>query len=459
MPRLYFLSLCLLLGLGHLHAQRAFRTTSALFGDLKARQIGPAVMSGRVTSLTAHPDNPEIAYIGTAGGGLWKTISSGGQLRPVFDEHTQSIGAVAVAPSQPNVVWVGTGEPWVRNSVSVGTGVYKSTDEGRNWRSMGLEQTERIADIIVHPTNPDIVYVAALGHLWDANEERGIFKTTDGGQSWEKVLYIDENTGAADLSLDVNDPDVLYAAMWSFRRRPWTFDSGFTGKSGLYKTKDGGANWQKLTNGLPEETLGRIAVAVAPSNSQTVYASVETGSEKTKGFYRSNDAGASWEMTDQSFNTYVRPFYFSELAIDPQNDSIVAKCGLFGIISEDAGKSFRPFDQLAHPDFHDIWINPHNGKHIRIATDGGVYESLDRGVTFKMWQNLPVSQFYHVSIDMANPYRIYGGLQDNGSWFGPSRSIGGITNADWQKTYGGDGFYSFRHPKLENIVFSEYQGG
>lgn len=445
--------------IGTLSAQSEFITKTALFGDLAARQIGPAVMSGRVSCIAVDPVNHEVMYIGAAGGGIWKTESAGGTLRPVFDDHTQSIGSIAIATSNPKIVWVGTGEPWPRNSVSIGTGVYKSTDAGQSWKAMGLENTERIADVIVHPTNPDIVYVAALGHLWNANEERGVFKTTDGGTSWKKVLYLDENTGAADLSLDVNNPEVLYAAMWSFRRRPWTFDSGFTGTSGLYKTTDGGANWKELKNGIPAEKLGRIAVAVAPSNSNTVYATIETGTEKTKGFYRSTDAGASWKMTDQNFNTYVRPFYFSDLEIDPSNDSIVAKCGLNGIISETAGESFRTMDPAAHSDFHDVWISPTNGKHIRIATDGGVYESFDRGATFKMWNNLPVSQFYHVSVDMAKPYRVYGGLQDNGSWFAPSQSPGGITNANWQKTYGGDGFYSFRHPTQTNIVFSEYQGG
>lgn len=454
-----FLCLSVLISPQLLTAQDDFKTTTAMFGNLKARQIGPAVMSGRVSCLAVVPGEPEIAYIGAAGGGVWKTVSAGGQVRPIFDDHTQSIGAIAIAPSETETVWVGTGEPWPRNSVSIGTGLYKSTDGGEHWRPMGLDDSERIADIVIHPTNPDIVYVAALGHLWDSNEERGVFKTTDGGQSWEKVLYIDEHTGAADLSLDVNNPEVLYTAMWSFRRRPWTFDSGFNGNSGLYKTSDGGANWEKLSNGLPAEKLGRIAVAVAPSNSQRVYASVETGTEATKGFYRSNDGGASWEMSDQSFNTYVRPFYFSELEIDPSNDTIVAKCGYNGIISEDAGHSFRMLDNRAHPDFHDIWINPDNGKHMRIATDGGVFESFDRGASFKMWMNLPISQFYHVSVDMEKPYRVYGGLQDNGSWFAPSSSPGGISNADWQKSYGGDGFYSFRHPTKDHIIFSEYQGG
>lgn len=442
-----------------LSAQSDFKTTTSLFGDLQARQIGPAVMSGRVTSLAIPDGAPEVVYIGTAGGGVWKSIAGGPFIRPVFDEHTQSIGKVAVAPSDAKTVWVGTGEPWTRNSVSVGTGVYKSTNAGSTWKSMGLEATERIADIAIHPENPDIVYVAALGHLWDANEERGVYKTTDGGQTWEKILYIDEHTGAADLSLDPSQPDVLFAAMWSFRREPWTFDSGFNGNSGLYKTTDGGANWKAITEGLPTEKLGRIGVAIAPSNSKVVYASIEAKTEENKGFYRSTDGGDSWEQVNTTFNTKVRPFYFSNITIDPQNDSIVAKCGYTPIISEDAGDRFRAMGVAVHSDIHDIWINPANGKHLIVGTDGGVYESFDRGQSFKMWMNLPVSQFYHVSVDMADPYNVYGGLQDNGSWYGPSRKAGGITNSDWFNTYGGDGFYSFRHPTESNIIYSEFQGG
>ncbi len=442
-----------------LSAQADFKTTTALFGDLRARQIGPAVMSGRISCLAVNPKDATTIFVGAAGGGVWRTTSSGGQVQPVFDDHTQSIGAIAIAPSNTDVVYVGTGEPWTRNSISVGTGIYKSTNNGSDWKAIGLEDTERIADIAVHPDNADVLYVAALGHLWDGNEERGVFKSTDGGTSWEKVLYIDEDTGAANLAMDPNNPDVLYAAMWSHRRLPWTFDSGLHGKSGLYKTTDGGKTWNQLTNGLPNEKLGRIGIEVAPSDGNILYASVETGTNETKGMYRSEDAGASWKMIGKNQNTGIRPFYFSALEIDPNNPDIVAKCGLNGIISENKGDTWRILDGRVHSDFHDIWIDPANGKHILVGTDGGVYESYDRGYTFKMWMNLPVSQFYHVSVDNAKPYRVYGGLQDNGSWFAPSTSAGGITNSDWKKTFGGDGFYSFRHPTKEHIVFSEYQGG
>ncbi len=434
-------------------------TGSALFGDLRARQIGPASMSGRITSIAAVPGESEVIYVGTASGGIWKTVSGGAVVRPVFDDHTMSIGKITIDPNDKETIWVGTGETWTRNSVSVGNGLYKSTNGGGTWDFMGFENSERIADIIVHPENSDVVYVAVLGHLWDANEERGVYKTTDGGTTWTKILYIDADTGASDLDIDPENPDILYAAMWSFRRQPWTFDSGFTGGSGLFKTTDGGGNWNKIHNGLPDEKLGRMAIAVAPSNGDLIYLSVECKSADKKGLYLSTDSGDSWKKVSNDNNTTIRPFYFSNMIVDPHNDSIVMKCGLQAIISEDRGSRFRAVDQSVHSDIHDIWIDPANTKHLLLATDGGVYESLDRGRTFKMWMNLPVSQFYHVSVDDEIPYNVYGGLQDNGSWFGPSQKSGGITNADWESTYGGDGFYSFRHPKNKNIIFSESQGG
>jgi photosystem II stability/assembly factor-like uncharacterized protein len=453
------LLLTLFVSSGWAAAQSTFETTTSLFGDLTARQIGPALMSGRVSCLAVHPDDPTVVYIGAAGGGIWKTDNAGATLDPIFDDYTQSIGAIALAPSDPEVVYVGTGEPWTRNSVSIGDGVYRSEDGGRRWTSVGLEGTERIAGITIHPDDPNTVYVAALGPLWSDGTDRGVYKSTDGGQNWERVLYLSPSTGAANISMDRNNPDVLFVAMWDHRRTPYSFDSGYGGQSGLYRTTDGGDNWEKLGNGLPDEKLGRIAVEVAPGNSKVVYASVETGTNKTKGMYRSHDGGDSWTLTDRTFNNQVRPFYFAELSVDPSNDSIVAKCGLNAIISENRGETWRTFDGRVHSDAHDIWIDPANGRHILLATDGGVYESQDRGRTFKMWQNLPVSQFYHVSVDQAEPYRVYGGLQDNGSWYGPSQKPGGITNADWYKTMGGDGFYSFRHPTKPHYVFSEYQGG
>ncbi|MCB0638795.1 MAG: hypothetical protein KDC54_19335, partial [Lewinella sp.] len=457
--RYRFLLLGLLAAMAQLSGQSDFSTSSSYFGALRARHLGPAVMSGRISTIAVHPGQSEVLYVGAAGGGIWKSVAGGAVVRPVFDDYTQSIGKIALAPSDPEIVYVGTGEPWVRNSVSVGTGVYKSTNGGTEWQHLGLAQTERISDIIVHPDDPNTVYVAALGHLWDANEERGVFKTTDGGASWEKVLYIDEDTGATDLDFDPRDPNTVYAVMWSFRRRPWTFDSGFSGGSGVYKSTDGGANWSAIQNGLPEGTLGRMAIGVAPSNGEVIYLSVECEDADEKGLYLSTDAGGSWKKVSNDFNTTVRPFYFANLTVDPQNDSIVMKCGLNAIISEDRGTTFREIDGAVHSDIHDIWIDPHNTKHILVGTDGGVYESVDRGYTFRMWMNLPVSQFYHVSVDDAKPFNVYGGLQDNGSWYGPSQRAGGIPNNAWESIYGGDGFCVFRHPTREQVIFAEYQGG
>jgi photosystem II stability/assembly factor-like uncharacterized protein len=451
----YTLLLCLSLSSTLLGAQQG----TSLFGALRARQLGPAVTSGRITAIDAVADQPEILYIGTAGGGVWKSNSGGAEFRPVFDDHTMSVGALAIDPTHKDIVWVGTGEANVRNSVSVGDGIYKTTDAGVTWKNMGLNLTERIADIIIDPTNTDIVYVAALGHLWNANPDRGVYKTTDGGQSWKKMLFVDEHTGAADIAMDPNNPSVIYAAMWGFRRFPYFFDSGFGGKSALYKSTDGGLTWQNIQQGLPRETLGRMAVAVAPSNANTVYLTVECASKDNKGLYVSHNAGASWDKVSNDFGTTVRPFYFSTMNVDPQNDSIVYKTGLNLIVSENMGKGFRSMPGSVHSDVHAVWINPNNTKHVIIGTDGGVYESFDRARSFKMFMNLPVAQFYHVSVDDEVPYNVYGGLQDNGSWFAPSQKMGGITNADWKATLGGDGFWSFRHPTDKDIVFSEYQGG
>ena len=440
-------------------------TEKKLFGSLSARSIGPAVMSGRVSTLAVVEKDPTIIYIGSASGGIWKSNRAGASLIPVFDEYTQSIGKIVIDQERPDTVWVGTGEPWVRNSVSVGEGIFKSTDGGTTWQNMGLVDSERIGDIIIHPQNPDVVYVAALGQLWSANKQRGVFKTSDGGNTWRKILYIDENTGAADLAIDPDDPSILYASMWSYRRYPWSFNSGmanledYKGQSALYKSTNGGDNWQKIHNGLPDETLGRMALAVAPTDANRLYLSVEVKTDKKKGLYISNDKGESWELKNTDFNTKVRPFYFSNIIVGPHDADFVMKAGLNMIISENGGESFRAVGSGVHSDVHDAWINPHDKNHIVLATDGGIYESMDGGYLYKMWMNLPVSQFYRISVDNEDPYNVYGGLQDNGSWYGPSQKPGGITNADWQNTYGGDGFYSFRHPTEENIIYAEYQGG
>jgi photosystem II stability/assembly factor-like uncharacterized protein len=428
------------------------------FGDLRARAIGPAVMSGRISDIDGVHSNPKIIYIAAAGGGVWKSTSGGSSFRPVFDEHTQSIGHIAIDQQHPDTVWVGTGEPWVRNSVSVGDGIYVSTNGGTTWTHKGLKASEHIADVIVHPTNSSTVFVAVQGQLWSANPERGVYKTTDFGTTWEKVLYIDENTGCADLAMDPENPNILYAAMWDHRRSPDFFRSGGPG-SGLYKSTDGGATWTELRNGLPEGMLGRMAVEIAPSDPNVVYLSVESEKSEQKGIYRSNDAGANWELTNIDFNSKVRPFYFSRLVVDPTNPDKVFKCGLNLTISEDGGKTFRTVGSGVHSDIHAIWVNPQNADIVYIGTDGGGYRSLDGGYLFEMFMDLPISQFYHVSVDDAKPFNVYGGLQDNGSWYGPSASPGGVENKDWRFSNWGDGFYSFRHPTDPNIVYSESQGG
>jgi len=441
-------------------AEDSISIDAATLGGLTARAIGPAVMSGRIASVDAVPGDTVTVYVGAATGGVWKSTDSGLTFSPVFDDYPQSIGAVRIDPSAPDTVWVGTGEPWTRNSVSIGHGVYKTTDGGKTWEAMGLEDTERISQIRVHPQDSDTVYVCATGHLWNANEERGLFKTTDGGKTWEKILYVDENTGCADLDMDPQEPDVLYAAMWQFRRHPDFFESGGPG-SGLYKSTDGGTNWTELTEGLPAGKKGRIAVAVAPSRPSRVYATVEA---EENALYRSDDLGATWEKVNASFNVTARPFYFSRLVVDPTDYQTVYKPALFLAISTDGGESFTSFlsgvsGGGVHSDHHALWINPEDRNNLILGTDGGLYVSQDQGHTFRHVRALPVSQFYRVSVDDEIPYNVYGGLQDNGSWMGPSRAPGGIENKDWRGVGFGDGFCVYRDPGDPDYVYSEYQGG
>ncbi len=427
-----------------------------LFGDMRARQIGPAIMSGRIIDLEVHPSNDRIVYAGAAGGGVWKSGNGGASFQPIFDEHAQSIGKIKLDPKDPdNIVWVGTGEIWTRNSVSIGDGLYKSTDGGVTWVKKGLEKSERISSIEINPNNTNEMYVGVLGALWGDSQERGVFKSMDGGTTWNKILYVAPNTGCADLAMDPKDPNTLYASMWEFRRTAWSFTSGGA-NSALYKSTDGGKNWSKIHNGFPGGNLGRIAFAIAPSNSKVLYAALESAKDEEKGLYRSDDAGATWKYLNKDFGLVVRPFYFSRITVDPRNPEVVVKAGLFGSISRDGGKTFKGLGQM-HPDIHDIVFDIKNSDRLYVGTDGGVYRTWDGGVTMEIVANIPVSQFYHISIDDKEPYNIYGGLQDNGSWYGPSRSPGGIEARDWNSVGFGDGFRVLKHPG-KNIIYSEMQG-
>ena len=426
------------------------------FGDLSARQIGPAVMSGRISDMENHPTDPMILYAGSAGGGVWKSNDAGTTFYPIFDDHAQSIGAVELDPNDPdNTIYVGTGEPWPRNSVSIGDGLYKSKDGGNNWKRIGLENSERIANIIVNPENSNEIYVAVLGALWSDSNERGVYKSNDGGETWENILFLNNSTGCADLAMDPSNPKILYASMWEFRRTAWSFNSGGD-NSALYKSIDGGENWNKIHNGFPQGKLGRLAIGVSKSNPNTLYTVIESEKNEDKGLYKSTDGGENWVQKNNDFGITVRPFYFSRIVVDPKDENIVVKAGLYGSISKDGGETFENLGNM-HADIHDMVFDINNSDIMYVGTDGGVYRSWNKGVTMEIVENLPLSQFYHISVDNEEPYNIYGGLQDNGSWYGPSFAAGGISAKHWNAVGQGDGFRVLRHP-TKNIIYSEMQG-
>ncbi len=426
------------------------------FGDLRARHIGPALMSGRINDLELHPTNPRILYAGTAGGGVWKSNNGGATFNPIFDDHIQSIGSVTLDPNDPdNTIYVGTGETWTRNSVSVGDGLYKSVDGGINWDKIGFENSERIANVIVNPNNSDEIFVGVLGALWSDSDERGVYKSEDGGKTWAQILYDGPSTGCADLAMDPTNPNVLYASMWEFRRTGWSFNSGGE-KSALYKSVDGGKTWNKIHNGFPEGKLGRLAIAIAPSSPNILYTVIEAEKQEQKGLYKSLDGGDSWTQSNNDFGITVRPFYFSRIVVDPTNPDVILKAGLSGSISRDGGETFKDLG-IMHSDIHDLAFNIENSDNIYAGTDGGVYRSWNGGTTFEIVENLPLSQFYHISVDNEEPYNVYGGLQDNGSWYGPNLSGGGVTASDWKSVGAGDGFRVLSHP-TKRIIYSEMQG-
>jgi photosystem II stability/assembly factor-like uncharacterized protein len=444
---------------------------SAVISGLGARNIGSAAMSGRIAALAGYNDasGKLTLFVGAASGGVWKSTDGGTMFKPVFDKQpVQSIGAIAVDPTHHENVWVGTGESWTRNTVSVGDGIYKSTDAGETWTNVGLKDSERISKIVVDPRSSDTVYACVPGKLWSDSAERGLYKTTDGGKSWQLILKGSNlSTGCASVAMQPGSPDVLLASLWDFRRKGWTFRSGGDGPkatsgSGLYRSSDGGKSWTELTaasnKGLPAKPYGRIAIAYAPSEPQTVYAFIES---TDSALCISHDGGASWERGDKSTWMVWRPFYFANLIVDPKNPKRVFKTDGALILSEDGGHSFTTVGGFngAHGDVHDVFVDPANSQHVFNGDDGGLWTSYDGGNKWWKSDNLPLSQFYHVSLDNADPYRVYGGLQDNGSWRGDSAYPGGITSARWVALFGGDGFWMFPDPSAPDYVYAESQGG
>jgi photosystem II stability/assembly factor-like uncharacterized protein len=447
------------LAIGGLHAQKL--DMEKLKG-LKPRAIGPAGMSGRITAIDAVISNPDIIFAGAASGGVWRSTSGGVTWEPVFDkESTLSIGAIAIQQDNPSVVWVGTGEGNPRNSLNGGDGIYKSLDGGNTWKKMGLEKTRHIHRIIIDPKNPNTVYVAAIGSPWGEHPERGVYKTTDGGQTWERILFVDEKTGCAELVMDPSNPNKLFANMWQHRRMPWTFTSGGP-SSGLYVTYDGGKNWKKLTskNGLPEGDLGRMGIAIARSKPNVVYALIEA---KKNALYRSVDGGENWVMVNDKPEIGDRPFYYHEIYVDPKNENRVYTIYSRVGVSEDGGKSFRQLLQYSgvHPDHHAWWIHPENPMMIIDGNDGGLNISRDGGKTWVFADNIPVGQFYHINVDMEHPYNVYGGMQDNGSWVGPAYvwRNAGIRNHYFQEVFFGDGFDVMPDPDNSRFGYAMSQGG
>ncbi|HXN22687.1 MAG TPA: hypothetical protein VOA41_08090 [Candidatus Dormibacteraeota bacterium] len=427
--------------------------------NLQFREIGPAVMGGRIDDFAVVESNPNIVYVGTATGGIWKTTNAGTSWEPLFDKQSVStIGDLALAPSDPAIVWAGTGEPNNRQSSSWGDGIYKSTDSGKTWTKMGLEDTRHIGRVVIHPLNPNTVYVAALGHLWGPNHERGVFKTNDGGKTWTQSLFVNEDTGVSDIAMDPESPETLYAAAYERRRTPYGFVGG--GPHGaIYKTTDGGATWRKLAKGLPYETggdVGRIGLDIFRRNPNIVYAEIQ---HSKGGVFRSEDKGETWTKMS---STNPRPSYYSQIRIDPNNDLRIWILGAPMSYSEDGGKTFstRRVTRI-HGDFHAMWINPANSNHLIVGSDGGIYWSYDAGRTWDFVNTIPLGQFYEIGVDMQKPYHVCGGLQDNASWCGPSQTLGpdGPINEDWVRIVGGDGFYAQIDPADPNTVYSEAQDG
>jgi photosystem II stability/assembly factor-like uncharacterized protein len=444
------------------HAQSHAALDPSLISALRFRSIGPANTGGRVDDFAVArvPGAPDTIYVGTASGGIFKSTNQGTSWTPIFDhvDAMMSIGDLAVAPSNPNVVWAGTGEANNRQSSSWGDGVYKSVDAGRTWTHVGLDQTRHIGRIVIHPRNPEVVYVAAAGHLWGSNAERGVFKTADAGHTWQKVLFVDDNTGATDIVMDPQDPQTLFAAMYQRQRKAWGFDGGGPG-SNIYRTTDGGATWTKLSAGLPKGDKGRIGLDLFPGDGRIVYAVIEAAG-RDSGVYRSTDRGDTWTQLG-SLNP--RPLYYSQIRIDPKDKSRVYLLGSNRgfYISDDGGRDFKEVFSTVHSEDHALWIDPDDTNHLIVGGDGGVSISWDRGATWEFRDNLPIGQFYEISADMADPFTVCGGLQDNGHWCIPSatRNRNGIANRDAFNIGSGDGFYARIDPADPHVVVIESQEG
>jgi len=429
-----------------------------VFHNLKFRDLGPGTAGGRVTSIVGIAGNPNLYYVGTAGGGIFKTIDGGLQWKPIFEhEATASIGTLALDPSNPNTIWVGTGEANVRNDLVDGHGVYVSNDGGHSWKFMGLADAGQISDIAVAPNNSNVVFVGVLGHAWGPNADRGVFRTIDGGKTWQKVLYVDDTTGVANLVMQPGNPQVLYAAMWQFRRYPWTLVNGGTG-SGIYRSTDGGSSWKKLTTGLPQTLIGRIALAVAPINPNHLYALIDA---QRGMLWQSMDMGDHWTAVSNNHGLDVRPFYFSRILVSPVDENKIYTLSFNLMESDDGGKTARPIDRRVHPDHHTLWIDPKDPQRMIQGNDGGVFLSTDGGKTWRFLDGLPIEQFYQVAADSRSPYNLCGGLQDNNSWCGPSSDMGrhSESSLEWYTVVGGDGEYAVPAPSNPNIIYTDSQDG
>ncbi len=433
--------------------------------NIKFRNIGPALMAGRMADIDVDRKNPAVIYIASASGGVWKSTSGGLLWTPIFDDQdSASIGDVTISLADSNTVWVGAGESNNRNSSAWGRGVYKSTDAGATWQNMGLRDTQQIARIVTHPKDVNTAWVAAVGPLWNASDQRGVFMTTDGGKTWTKTLYVDENTGATDIVIDEKNPNVLYAAMYERRRYPWTFKSGGP-NGGIFKSTDGGRKWTKLTGGLPSPT-GKIGLTIYQKNPNILYAIVETDApppgskpeDNKNGIYRTEDGGKTWKRMGTHSS---RPFYYHEILVDPNDDARVYSVSTNLMLSTDKGATWRAMRNQIHVDYHLVWVDPANSDHIIVGNDGGIGITYDRGETWRHCSNMCCTQFYAIGLDNAVPYWVYGGLQDNGSWGAPtvSRMRQGIANWEWINTNGGDGFHCQADPEDNETVYSESQGG